>query len=173
MPTKNALSVDVEDYFQVQALSGAVARRDWDGIARRVEQNTDLILDIWAEAGVKATFFTLGWVAERHPGLVRRIADAGHEVASHGLEHARVDSQTSEEFRADIRRSKAILEDISGVAVRGYRAATFSVSPEKTPWAWSVLEEEGFSYSSSIYPVKRDFYANENSPRGPYTPDGV
>jgi len=137
-----------------------------------VERNTDCLLQLFDDAGVKGTFFTLAWIAERHPALVRRIADAGHEVASHGYEHARVDAQSPEAFRADVRRSREILEDAGGCAVRGYRAATFSVGP-KTPWAWRVLEEEGFSYSSSIYPVARDLYGVPNAPRGPYRPEGA
>jgi polysaccharide deacetylase family protein (PEP-CTERM system associated) len=172
-PVVNALSVDVEDYFQVQAFEGCVEPSAWDSYPSRVERNTDALLQIWDEAGVKATFFTLGWVAERQPALVRRIVDAGHELASHGLRHARVDRETAESFREDIRRSKQILEDVGGAAVQGYRAATFSMGETTTPWAWRVLEEEGFTYSSSIYPVKRDFYSNADAPRGPYRPIGA
>ena len=168
----NALSVDVEDYFQVQALSGAYGREDWERCESRVERNTNALLEIFAEAGVKGTFFTLGWIAERHPQVVRAIVEDGHEIASHGYCHIRVDSQAPEDFRADIRRTKNILEDIGGVAVKGYRAATFSVG-DSTPWAWTVLEEEGYRYSSSIYPVKRDNYANPNAPRGVYRPAGT
>lgn len=168
----NAMSVDVEDYFQVQALSTVYGTGDWERCESRVERNTDSILEVFDEAGISGTFFTLGWIAERHPALVRRIAAAGHEVASHGYQHARVDSQTAEAFRADIRKTKAILEDLSGTAVLGYRAATFSVGA-KTPWAWSVLEEEGYAYSSSIYPVQRDFYGDPNAPRTPYRPEGA
>ena len=137
-----------------------------------MERNTALLLDILGEANVRATFFTLGCVARRHGGLVRRIADAGHEVASHGLNHRRVDSQTAAEFRADIREAKAVLEDCAGRPVRGYRAATFSVGPH-TPWAWPILEEEGHAYSSSVYPVARDFYSFPDAPRRPYRPAGV
>ena len=124
------------------------------------------------EAGVKGTFFTLGWIAERHPQVVRAIVAGGHEIASHGYCHIRVDSQTPKDFRADIRRTKKILEDIGGKVVKGYRAATFSVG-DSTPWAWPVLEEEGYRYSSSIYPVKRDNYANPNAPRTVYRPTGT
>jgi len=166
---KNALSVDVEDYFQVQALESSYPRAMWPDCQSRVEHNTDALLELFSEAGVKATFFTLGWIAERHPGLVRRIAEAGHEVASHGYQHDRVDSQTSSEFRADVGRTRRLLEDISGVPVRGYRAATFSMGP-RTPWAWRILEEEGYAYSSSVYPVARDFYGAPDAPRGPYRP---
>jgi len=171
-PVTNALSVDVEDYFQVQALAPVFPRSAWEHCPSRVERNTDRLLQLFDDAGVKATFFTLGWIAERYPRLIRRIAEAGHELASHGYEHARVDSQTPEAFRADVRRSRRILEEAGGCAVRGYRAATFSVGP-KTPWAWRVLEEEGFTYSSSVYPVARDNYGVPDAPRGPYRPDGA
>ncbi len=168
----NGLSVDVEDYYQVQSLEKAYTRDGWEHYPSRVERNTNELLDIFAASGVKATFFTLGWIAERHPATVRAIVAGGHELASHGYCHHRVDSQNAEEFRADIRRSKAILEDIGGVEVRGYRAATFSVGAH-TPWAWPVLEEEGFRYSSSVYPVARDNYSNPDAPRVPYQPNGV
>jgi polysaccharide deacetylase family protein (PEP-CTERM system associated) len=168
----NALSVDVEDYFQVQALSGVYAPADWDSCESRVERNTEAILEIFAEAGVRSTFFTLGWVAERCPQLVRRIVDQGHELASHGYRHARVDSQTPEAFRADVRRTRRLLEDVGGAPVAGYRAATFSVGPH-TPWAWQVLEEEGYAYSSSVYPVQRDYYGFRDAPREPYRPAGA
>src|SRR3569832_2153760 len=153
----NGLSVDVEDYYQVQALEKAYTRANWDSYPSRVDRNTRAILDIFAASKVKGTFFTLGWIAERNPATIRAIVAGGHELASHGYCHARVDSQTPEEFRADIRRTKAILEDIGGVEVRGYRAATFSVGAA-TPWAWPVLEEEGYRYSSSIYPVVWVFF---------------
>jgi len=168
----NALSVDVEDYYQVQALADAYGREAWEQCESRVERNTNALLEIFADAGVKGTFFTLGWIAERHPQVVRAIVAGGHEIASHGYCHFRVDSQTPKEFRADISRTKKILEDIGGVAVKGYRAATFSVG-DGTPWAWAVLEEEGYRYSSSIYPVKRDNYANPNAPRTVYRPAGA
>jgi polysaccharide deacetylase family protein (PEP-CTERM system associated) len=168
----NALSVDVEDYYQVQALSSVYSRDAWEGCESRVERNTRTLLEIFAAANVKGTFFTLGWIAERHPAVVREIVAGGHELASHGYSHFRVDAQSPDEFRADIKRTKAILEDIGGVLVRGYRAATFSVGPH-TPWAWPVLEEEGYRYSSSIYPVVRDNYANPDAPRSVYRPVGV
>ena len=168
----NALSIDVEEHFQVQALSDAHARDSWDGCESRVERNTRALLEIFAEAGVKGTFFTLGWVAERHPAIVRAIVAEGHEIASHGYGHHRVDSQSPEEFRADIGRTKKILEDVGGSAVKGYRAATFSVGAH-TPWAWPILEEEGYRYSSSIYPVARDNYSNPDAPRAVYRPAGV
>jgi polysaccharide deacetylase family protein (PEP-CTERM system associated) len=168
----NGLSVDVEDYFQVQALASVYPRSGWDGYESRVERNTQLILDLFRDGGVKATFFTLGWIAERHPHLIRRIAEDGHEVASHGYSHVRVDCQQPDEFRDDVRKSRRILEDLSGTPVLGYRAATFSVGPH-TPWAWRVLEEEGYAYSSSVYPVERDFYGVPDAPRTAYVPDGA
>lgn len=167
----NALSVDVEDYFQVQALSGVFPPERWETCESRVERNTEALLETFADAGVSATFFTLGWIAERNRPLVRRIVEAGHELASHGFEHIRVDSQTPEAFRADVRKTKRVLEDIGGVPVRGYRAATFSVGPH-TPWVWRVLAEEGYAYSSSVYPVVRDNYGVRDAPRTPYRPDG-
>lgn len=168
----NALSVDVEDYYQVQALAGVYRPADWDACESRVERNTDVILQTFADADAKATFFTLGWIAERHPGLVRRIVAQGHELASHGYRHARVDSQTPDDFRADVRKTRRLLEDISGAAVCGYRAATFSVGPH-TPFAWRVLEEEGYAYSSSVYPVVHDNYGVRDAPRAPYRPQGA
>jgi polysaccharide deacetylase family protein (PEP-CTERM system associated) len=168
-PITNALTVDVEDYYQVQALAGAHPMADWDSRESRVERSTDAILQTFADAGVKATFFTLGWIAERHPALIQRIAAEGHELASHGYCHTRVDSQSADAFAADIRKTRAILEDIGATAVCGYRAATFSVGPT-TPWAWSVLEQEGYRYSSSVYPVVRDNYGFHDAPRAPYRP---
>lgn len=166
------MSVDVEDWFQVQAFADRIDRADWDGFAPRVERNTDAVLDLFDEAGVKATFFTLGWVAERFPGLVRRIVDEGHELASHGWAHVRVDSQTPEAFRQDVRRTKALLEDAGGVPVAGYRAATFSIGARET-WAFKVLAEEGYAYSSSIYPIRHDYYGMPDAPRFPFRPAGA
>jgi len=168
----NAMSVDVEEHFQVQALACRVGRGDWDTRASRVERSVNRILDLFAENAVKSTFFTLGWVAERHPGLISRIVAEGHELASHGYEHIRVDTQTPDEFRADIRRTKAILENLGGVPVRGYRAATFSIG-RKNLWAFSVLGEEGYDYSSSINPIRHDLYGMDDAPRTPFYPDGV
>ena len=168
-PILNALTVDVEDYFQVEALAEAVPRTAWESIPRRVEANTERLLAAFDRAGVKATFFTLGWVAERHPELVRRIVAAGHELASHGHGHQRVDGLGPERFRADIRHARLVLEDIAGVAVVGYRAPTFSVNA-RTPWAFSILEEEGYRYSSSVYPVRHDLYGMPDAPRFPYRP---
>jgi polysaccharide deacetylase family protein (PEP-CTERM system associated) len=166
---KNAMSVDVEDYFQVQALSGQFPRADWPQQTLRVEANTHLILDIFAEAEVKATFFTLGWVASRCPGLIRRIVADGHELASHGSDHRRADDQTPEQFRQDVAGAKALLEDLGGVAVRGYRAPSFSIN-ESNLWAFEILAETGYRYSSSVYPVQRDFYGMPSAPRVPFYP---
>jgi polysaccharide deacetylase family protein (PEP-CTERM system associated) len=165
----NAMTCDVEDYFQVQALAGVVSRDDWETLPRRVERNTNRVLDLFAEAGVKGTFFTLGWVAQRHPLLIRRIVAEGHELASHGWEHVRADDQTPEIFRSDVRRTKRLLEDRGGVAVLGYRAASFSIG-KRNPWALDILDEEGYAYSSSIYPVRHDLYGMPEAPRFPYRP---
>jgi polysaccharide deacetylase family protein (PEP-CTERM system associated) len=170
---RNALSVDVEDYFQVGAFEGVIPRGDWDSIPRRVENNTDRVLDLFAEAGVQATFFTLGWVAVRHPALIRRIAEAGHEVASHGWDHRRVFTMSADEFRADIARARAVLEEASGQRVTGYRAPSFSID-QRTPWAHEVLAEEGYAYSSSVAPVAHDHYGWRSAPRFAWRPiDGA
>ncbi|WP_088184662.1 XrtA system polysaccharide deacetylase [Sphingobium sp. Z007] len=166
---QNALSVDVEDWFQVGAFERTLKRADWDGLTHRVEANSDAVLDLFAQADVKATFFTLGWVAERYPALMRRIVDAGHEVASHGYDHARVFTFTPEQFRADLRKSRAILEDASGQAVTGYRAPSFSIDP-RTPWAHPILAEEGYRYSSSVAPIRHDHYGWPDSPRFAWKP---
>lgn len=167
----NAMSVDVEEHFQVAVMAGRIKRPDWDKRASRVEASTSRILDLFAAHGVKGTFFTLGWVAERHPALIRRIVADGHELASHGYEHIRVDVQTPEEFRADITRTKIILEDIGGVAVKGYRAATFSIG-RRNLWAFDVLAGAGYTYSSSINPIRHDLYGMDEAPRGPFLPNG-
>ena len=163
-PVRNALTVDVEDYFQVQAFADVVPRTAWETMERRVEANTDRLLAQFARHGVRGTFFTLGWVADRHPALIRRIVAAGHELASHGYWHERVDRQTPGEFKADIVRAKGVLEDTGGVAVLGYRAPTFSVGP-RTPWAFAMLADLGHRYSSSIYPVRHDLYGAPDAPR--------
>jgi polysaccharide deacetylase family protein (PEP-CTERM system associated) len=164
------MSVDVEDWFQVQAYAGSISRDAWEGLDRRVEANTERVLGLFADAGVHATFFTLGWVAERHPALVRRIVAAGHELASHGHGHELVHQIGEAGFRADIRRAKRVLEDAGGVAVRGYRAPTFSIGPRLTPWAHDVLAEEGYGYSSSLFPINHDLYGDAAAPRDPYLP---
>lgn len=166
------MSFDVEDYFQVQSLTHAFPRDAWGNCESRVERNTDLLLSLLADANARATFFTLGWIAERHPDLIRRIVKQGHEIASHGYAHHRVDGQTPAEFRADIRKAKRILEDCSGVEVIGYRAATFSVGAN-THWAFPILEEEGHRYSSSVYPVNHDNYSNPDAPRFAFRPQGT
>jgi polysaccharide deacetylase family protein (PEP-CTERM system associated) len=168
----NAMSVDVEDYFQVQAFASVIARADWDGLACRVEANVGRILDQFAAAGARGTFFTLGWVAERHPALVRRILAEGHELASHGYGHEPVDALGPERFRADLLRARAVLEQAGGVAIRGYRAPTFSMGPH-TPWAHAILEETGHAYSSSTFPIVHDLYGDPDGPRFPYRVPGL
>jgi polysaccharide deacetylase family protein (PEP-CTERM system associated) len=167
---RNAMTVDVEDYFQVQAFAHCVERKDWESYPRRVDLNTNRILDQFQRAGVKATFFTLGWVAERFPALIRRIVEEGHELASHGWDHTRVDRQDPESFRTDIRRTRALLEDIGGVRVAGYRAATFSIGARNL-WAFPILRQEGYVYSSSINPIRHDLYGMPGAPRVPFWPD--
>ena len=168
-PLLNAMSVDVEDWFQVGAFEKVIDRADWDGFAPRVEANTAAVLDLFAEAGVYATFFTLGWVAERFPALMRRIVAEGHELASHGYGHARVSSFTAEQFRADIARARAVLEDAAGVAITAYRAPNFSIDAS-TPWAHPILAEEGYAYSSSVAPLAHDHYGWADAPRRAYRP---
>jgi len=167
----NAMSVDVEDWFQVQAFAGVIDRSAWETLPRRVEANTERILALFEAEGVRATFFTLGWVAERHPALIRRIVAGGHELASHGYGHELVHAIGPEAFRADLRRAKAVLEDAGGVAVVGYRAPTFSIGRRSAPWAYAVLAEEGHRYSSSVFPVRHDLYGDPDAPRGPHRPD--
>jgi len=152
MTPRNAMTVDVEDWFQVQAFAGVIPRAAWETQERRVVANTERVLALFAEAGVKATFFTLGWVAERHPALIRRILAEGHELASHGYGHAPVSGMDPESFRQDIRRARQVLQEIGGVEVAGYRAPTFSISRTATPWAHRILAEEGHRYSSSVFP---------------------
>jgi polysaccharide deacetylase family protein (PEP-CTERM system associated) len=167
----NALTIDVEDYFQVSAFAGHVQRSDWDAMPCRVERNIDRILALLEESDVRATFFTLGWIAERYPDLIRRIADGGHELASHGFSHLRATEQERGEFLADIRLAKAVLEDISGKGISGYRAPSFSVGPGNV-WAFDCISEAGYRYSSSVYPIRHDHYgvpdgqrfAHESSP---------
>ncbi|MBN2972287.1 DUF3473 domain-containing protein [Roseomonas aeriglobus] len=166
---QNALSVDVEEWFQVGAFENTIARADWDGLQSRVADNTTRVLDLFGESGVKATFFTLGWVAERHGALMRRIVDEGHELASHGYDHARVFTFTPDRFRADLRRSRAALEDAGGVAITGYRAPSFSIDP-RTPWAHPILAEEGYAYSSSVAPIRHDHYGWADAPIAAHRP---
>jgi len=166
---QNALSVDVEDWFQVGAFETVIARDSWESLEGRVERNTDAVLALFDEAGVKATFFTLGWVAQRHPALIRRIAAAGHELASHGWDHKRVFTLTEAEFRADIGRAREAIEQASGERVRGYRAPSFSIDA-RTPWAHPVLAEEGYAYSSSVAPIRHDHYGWREAPRFAWRP---
>lgn len=168
-PIRNAMSVDVEDYFQVQALVSAYDRAGWEGEELRVERNTERLLDLFGRYNVKATFFTLGWIAERIPQTIRRMAAEGHELASHGYEHKRVFEQDAATFREDVKRTKAILEDLGGVAVKGYRAATFSIR-EDVLWAYEVLADEGYEYSSSVYPIAHDLYGLDEAPRFAFRP---
>jgi polysaccharide deacetylase family protein (PEP-CTERM system associated) len=163
----NALTIDVEDYFQVSAFEPHVSRDSWDAQPRRVEANVDRILGMLAEQGARATFFTLGWLAERHPAMVRRIVDGGHELASHGHSHGRATDQRPEEFLSDIRRAKAVLEQIGGCAVRGYRAPSFSIGPANR-WAFDCIAEAGYRYSSSVYPIRHDHYGAPDAPRVPH-----
>ena len=163
----NAMTVDVEDYFQVSAFESKIDRSDWDAIPARVEQNTDAILELFSDHDVHATFFVLGWVAERFPDLLRRIANQGHEVASHGYSHVRATTQGPREFRDDVSQTKYLLEDVTGRTVSGFRAASFSIS-EDNLWTADVLAEVGYEYSSSIYPVKHDLYGMPNAPRFPF-----
>ena len=168
----SAMTIDVEDWFQVQGFADVISRAQWERLPRRVEENTDRLLAVLETAGVKGTFFTLGWVAERHPALVRRIVAGGHELASHGFWHGRVDGADRAAFHNDLASARACLEDNGGVAVRGYRAPTFSIGPS-TPWAWDVLAETGHTYSSSLFPVHHDSYGDPEAPRGPHCRAGV
>jgi polysaccharide deacetylase family protein (PEP-CTERM system associated) len=170
-PIRNAMTVDVEDYFQVSAFAPYIPREAWPSIACRVESNIDRILALLDNENTKATFFTLGWIAERYPAMVRRIVANGHELASHGWAHLRVSDQEPDEFRDDITRSKALLEDIGGQAVLGYRAPSFSIGRDNQ-WALGVLERSGYRYSSSIYPVRHDHYGMADAPRFAYYPHG-
>lgn len=170
MTIVNALSIDVEDYFQVSALAPHFPRGGWDGIPCRVERNIDVILALLDSYGVRATFFTLGWIAERYPKLVLRIAEAGHEVASHGYGHERASAQSPQCFLTDIKLARMVLEDLSGRAVVGYRAPSFSIGKSNS-WAHDCIAEAGYGYSSSIYPVRHDHYGVPDAPRFPYRLD--
>jgi polysaccharide deacetylase family protein (PEP-CTERM system associated) len=166
-PVVNAMTVDVEDYFQVSAFDTVVPRRSWDTMESRVVRNTERLLGMFDEHRVRATFFVLGWVAERYPELLRTIAGCGHEIASHGYGHGLVYEQSAEAFREDIRRSKATIEAACAVAVRGYRAPSFSITM-RSLWALDILIEEGFEYDASIFPIHHDRYGIPSSPRHPY-----
>jgi polysaccharide deacetylase family protein (PEP-CTERM system associated) len=166
---RNALSVDVEDWFQVGAFEKVIDKGDWPRLESRVARNTDAVLDLFQRAGVKATFFTLGWVAERAPEQIRRIVAEGHEIASHGWDHDRIFTMTPDQFRADLRRARDTIEQAAGVPVTGYRAPSFSIDT-RTPWAHQILAEEGYAYSSSVAPVKHDHYGWPESPRFAWKP---
>jgi polysaccharide deacetylase family protein (PEP-CTERM system associated) len=166
---RNALSVDVEDWFQVGAFETTIDKASWDGRLHRVERNTDAVLALFDEAGVRGTFFTLGWIAARYPALIRRIADAGHEIASHGWDHLRVFRMTPAQFADDLGRSRTAIEDAAGHAITGYRAPSFSIDL-RTPWAHGVLAEAGYIYSSSVAPVVHDHYGWPEAPRFAFRP---
>lgn len=163
----NALTIDVEDYFQVSAFAPYIRRDEWDSRECRVERNVGRILELLAARDVKATFFTLGWIAERYPQLVREIVAQGHELASHGYGHQRASDLDRAAFRDDVTRAKGILEALSGRPVRGYRAPSFSIGTANL-WAFDVLAETGHQYSSSIYPIRHDHYGMPDSPRFAY-----
>ena len=163
----NALTIDVEDYFQVSALAPHIERTSWDSMPHRVERNVDRLLELLTESESHATFFTLGWIAQRYPRLVRSIVARGHELASHGHAHLRASEQSRAEFRADIEGARKRLEDIGGVAVRGYRAPSFSIG-QGNLWAFDCIAEAGYAYSSSVYPVRHDHYGMPDAPRFAY-----
>lgn len=166
------MTIDVEDYFQVSAFAGHIARDTWPVRECRVEANVERILGILEEGGAQGTFFTLGWIAERYPAMVKRIVAGGHELASHGYDHLRASDQTREQFKDDVRRSKAILEDMGGAPVLGYRAPSFSIGPANL-WTLDVLQEAGYRYSSSIYPIVHDHYGMPDAPRFAFYPHGT
>jgi len=168
----HAMTCDVEDYFQVSAFDGIVPRSRWTDVECRIPRNIDLALQMFAENGTKATFFTLGWVAEHYPDVIRRIVSEGHELASHGMAHFRVWSQTPDEFRQDAGRARNLLQDVGGVSVLGYRAASWSIDG-RTPWAHEILAELGYQYSSSVYPISHDHYGVPGARRDPHPIDGV
>jgi len=163
----NAMTVDVEDYFQVSAFDQQISREDWGGIPSRIGRNVERILELFEQENASATFFTLGWVCERFPEIVRAIAAAGHEIASHGHEHSRVGTFTQKQFRIDVEGTRKRLEDVSGTPVVGYRAPSFSIGQE-TIWAYDVLAEAGYSYSSSVFPIQHDHYGLPDAPRFPF-----
>lgn len=160
----NALTIDVEDYFQVSAFAPYIARSTWEARPCRVERNIERVLELLAENGVHATFFTLGWIAERYPDMVRRIVAGGHELASHGYEHERAGNLAADGFFADVALAKAVLEDISGSLVHGYRAPSFSIG-EHNRWAYDCLAKAGYKYSSSVYPIRHDHYGSPDGSR--------
>lgn len=160
----NALTVDVEDYFQVAAFEDRISRSEWDRWPRRVDANTHKVLDVFAEHGVRGTFFMLGWVAQRYPDLVRRLVAEGHEIASHGYDHRRLNEFDRDQLREDLLRTKGLLEELAGTAVLGYRAPSYSIGARNL-WALDVVQETGHVYSSSIYPIRHDLYGMPDAPR--------
>src|SRR5258708_29166735 len=164
---KNALTVDLEDYFHVSAYAGKVRLEEWDSYPSRVAQNTDRLLELLAQHNCHATFFVLGWVAEKKPDVVARVAAAGHEIACHSMLHRPIFDLTPQEFREDTHRAKAVIEDATGKQDVGYRAPSFSVT-KKSSWALEILAEEGFQYDSSIFPVEHPSYGIPDAPRTPY-----
>ncbi len=170
LPGKQALTVDVEDYFHVSAFEKAIDKADWSNLELRVEANTYRLLELFEQKQAKCTFFTLGWVAERCPNLIKAIVDQGHELASHGFAHQRATEMTPEQFLADVSKSKQVLEDTSGQAIIGYRAPSFSINDSNT-WVYETLVELGFEYSSSTYPIEHDLYGVPNWPRFKYQRD--
>jgi polysaccharide deacetylase family protein (PEP-CTERM system associated) len=172
VPIRNALTIDVEDYFQVWALAPYIPRDAWDSMPCRVERNMDVILSLLDEHNTRATFFTLGWIAERYPQLVHRIVENGHELASHGYAHVRASEQSREEFYTDVTRAKRVLEDIASVEVKGYRAPSFSIGRDNL-WALECLREAGYRYSSSVYPIRHDHYGMPDAPRFAFYSQGT
>ncbi|MGO4893916.1 XrtA system polysaccharide deacetylase [Flavobacterium sp. W21_SRS_FM6] len=169
----SAMTVDVEDYFQVSAFESKISPENWDSLSLRVEDNTNRLIDLFNERNIKSTFFTLGWVAQRCPNLIKRIVSEGHELASHGLNHRRATTMNEKEFFQDVSDSKNILEDISGQQVLGYRAPSFSIDESNT-WTYSILVDLGFKYSSSTYPISHDLYGVPSWPRFKYLrPEGI
>ena len=168
-PVTHALTVDVEDYFQVSALAPQIPRDTWDERECRIERNLDRILDLFDRHQAQATFFTLGWIAERYPQAIRRIGAAGHELASHGYGHQRVTDLSPQAFRDDLTRARDLLEDLTSAPIRGYRAPSFSIGKDNL-WALEILAETGHDYSSSIYPVQHDHYGMPDAPRTPHRP---
>lgn len=171
---RNAMTVDVEDYFHVAALAAGIDKSTWDSREYRAEASTRRLLSVFGNQGIRATFFVLGWVAKRNPQLIKEIHGAGHEVASHGMSHQLIYQQTPDEFRAETRDSKALLEDLTGAPVLGYRAATYSIT-SRSLWALDIIHELGFRYDSSIFPIRHDLYGIPNAPIEPQeilTPKG-
>jgi polysaccharide deacetylase family protein (PEP-CTERM system associated) len=163
----NALTIDVEEYFHVTAFARHVDPKDWDGYPRRIEKNTIRLLGLLAERNVNATFFIVGWVAERYPGLVKQISGLGHTIGCHSYSHRAIYEGSRDEFRSDVRRAKAVIENLIGRVVRSYRAPSYSIT-SNTLWALNILGEEGFEYDSSIYPIVHDLYGIPGAPRFPH-----